>query len=73
MIWDVIVAQSPALLIAIPLIFAFFCPFIGKISNTVRNIWVAVGMALTSAVALILAWDVYAFGTRITCSGTGGK
>ncbi len=69
MIWDVIVAQSPALLIAIPLIFAFFCPFIGKISNTVRNIWVAVGMALTSAVALILAWDVYAFGTRIYVFG----
>jgi multicomponent Na+:H+ antiporter subunit D len=64
-----IVENAPVLIIAVPLLAAFLCPFIGRISPLVRNIWVTAAMAITSAIAFILAYDVYAFGTRIYVFG----
>ncbi|HUU74743.1 MAG TPA: proton-conducting transporter membrane subunit [Methanoregulaceae archaeon] len=69
MIWDAIVANAPALLVMIPLIAAFACPFIGRISPAVRNTWVVGAMALTTAMALLLAWDVYTGGTVVYTFG----
>jgi hypothetical protein len=56
---DFIITNAPALLVAIPLLAAFLCPFIGKISSTARNIWVMGSMLVTAAVAFILAYQVF--------------
>jgi len=64
-----IVENSPALMIIVPLVAAFLSPFIGRISSTVRSIWVGGAMAVTSAIALILALDVYSAGTRLYVFG----
>jgi multicomponent Na+:H+ antiporter subunit D len=69
MIPGFITENSPALLIMVPLIAAFLCPFIGKVSSAVRNIWAVGAMALTSAIAFILAFDVYSAGTRVYVFG----
>ncbi len=69
MITAFITQNSPALLIMVPLIGAFLCPFIGKISAAVRNIWAVGAMALTSAIAFLLAFDVYSAGTRVYVFG----
>jgi len=59
---DFLFTNAPALLVAIPLFAAFLCPVIGKISSTVRNIWVMGMMLITAAVAFILAYRVFATG-----------
>jgi len=69
MITDAIIANSPALLVMIPLIAAFACPFIGRISPAVRNIWVVGAMVLTAAMALLLAGEVLSGGTVVYTFG----
>lgn len=69
MITDAIIANSPALLVMIPLIAAFACPFIGRISPAVRNIWVVGAMVLTAAMALLLAGEVFSSGTVVYTFG----
>ncbi|HOT02665.1 MAG TPA: proton-conducting transporter membrane subunit [Methanolinea sp.] len=64
-----IVTHSPALMIIAPLVGAFLSPFICRISSTVRSIWVGGAMAVTSAIALILALNVYSAGTRLYVFG----
>jgi len=59
---DFIVTNAPALLVAIPLFAAFLCPVIGKTSSTARNLWVMGMMLVTAAIALILAYRVFATG-----------
>ena len=59
---DFIITNAPALLVAIPLFAAFLCPVMGKISSTVRNLWVMGMMLVTAAVAFILAYRVFATG-----------
>ncbi len=59
---DFLFTNAPALLVAIPLFAAFLCPVIGKISSTVRNLWVMGMMLVTAAVAFILAYRVLATG-----------
>jgi multicomponent Na+:H+ antiporter subunit D len=66
---DFIVANAPALLVAIPLFAAFLCPVMGKISTTARNIWVMGMMLVTAAVAFILAYQVFATGTIVYVFG----
>lgn len=69
MIPSYLIEHSPALMIIVPLVAAFITPFVGRISNGIRSLWVAGAMALTSAVTLILAFDVYAAGTRVYVFG----
>jgi multicomponent Na+:H+ antiporter subunit D len=66
---DFIITNAPALLVAIPLVAAFLCPLIGKISPTVRNIWVMGMMLFTAAVAFILAHQVFTTGPVIYVFG----
>ncbi len=66
---DFIITNAPALLVAIPLVAAFLCPLIGRISPTVRNLWVMGMMLFTAAVAFILAYQVFTTGTVIYVFG----
>lgn len=69
MIPSYLIEHSPALMIIVPLIAAFITPFMGRISDGIRSLWVAGAMALTSVVTLILAFDVYGAGTRVYVFG----
>ncbi|MCX6693178.1 MAG: proton-conducting transporter membrane subunit [Methanomicrobiales archaeon] len=62
MISDFIWANSPILLVAIPLIGAFICPLIGKVSTDVRRAWVMGIVTLTTAIAAIVVYRVYTEG-----------
>ena len=66
---EFIVANAPALIVAIPLLAAFACPFIGRISTPARNLWVMGAMLLTAVVAFILAYTVFTNGTVIYVFG----
>jgi multicomponent Na+:H+ antiporter subunit D len=66
---DFIVTNAPALIVAIPLLGAFLCPVIGRISTTARNAWVMGAMLLTAAVAFVLAFTVFTSGTVIYVFG----
>lgn len=61
--------NSPALMIIVPLVAAFVTPFMGRISSGLRAFWVSSAMAVTSALTLILAFDVYSSGTRLYAFG----
>ncbi|HNS83314.1 MAG TPA: proton-conducting transporter membrane subunit, partial [Methanolinea sp.] len=69
MIPSFIVENSPALMVIVPLVAAFITPFIGRISSGIRSLWVGGAMAVTSAITLILAFDVYSAGTRLYVFG----
>ncbi|HZD44026.1 MAG TPA: proton-conducting transporter membrane subunit, partial [Methanomicrobiales archaeon] len=69
MIADFIAQNSPVFMIIIPLLSAFALPFVGRISTLVRDLWVVVTMAVTSAMAGILAYTVYTTGTVIYVFG----
>ena len=58
-----VMRHLPALLIATPLFAAFLMPLIGGAGRTVRSAWVFLGAALTAAVGLALAWQVFTTGT----------
>jgi multicomponent Na+:H+ antiporter subunit D len=66
---EFVVTNAPALIVAIPLLAAFACPFIGRISTPARNVWVMGGMLLTAVVAFILAYTVFTNGTVIYVFG----
>jgi multicomponent Na+:H+ antiporter subunit D len=66
---EFIVTNAPALIVAIPLLAAFTCPFVGRISTPARNAWVLGAMLLTAAVAFILAFTVFTSGTVIYVFG----
>lgn len=69
MIPDFIWTHAPALLVAIPLLGAFLCPIIGKISPRARNVWVGGIMLVTAIVAFILAYRVFSDGTVLYTFG----
>jgi multicomponent Na+:H+ antiporter subunit D len=73
MIPGFIVANAPALLVSVPLLGAFLCPLIGKVSSAIRNLWVMVIMLTTAAIAFILAFRVYAEGTVIYVFGAAAS
>ncbi len=66
---DFIIQNAPALLIAVPMLAAFATPLIGRFSGVARNIWVIAAMTLTSAIGLLLAYDVFTAGTVIYTFG----
>jgi len=66
---EFIVINAPALIVAIPLLAAFACPFIGRISTPARNVWVLGAMLLTAVIAFVLAYTVFTSGTVIYVFG----
>ncbi len=70
MIPDIIMHNLPAFLIAVPMFAAFATPLIGRLGNErVRDAWVLLAMALTAAVAVLLAAQVYSAGTLVYTFG----
>jgi multicomponent Na+:H+ antiporter subunit D len=66
---DVLIEQSPALIIAIPLLGAFLMPLVSRINSTVRNIFGLLVLCLTGFFVGILASDVFANGPRLYIFG----
>lgn len=53
-----ILDHAPALIIAIPLLFAFATPLISKVNKILRNIWVILGVLLAAALTYIMSYEV---------------
>jgi len=63
-ILEIIIEQSPPLIIAIPLLGAFLTPLISRLSGKARNVFVGIVIALTGFLIALLASDVFANGPR---------
>ncbi|MCX6665906.1 MAG: NADH:ubiquinone oxidoreductase, partial [Euryarchaeota archaeon] len=66
---DVLIEQSPVLIIAIPLLGAFLMPLVNRINSTVRNIFGLLVLCLTGFFVGMLASDVLANGPRLYIFG----
>ncbi len=69
MMWDFLMHNSPALIIAVPLFAAFFTPVIGRFSKKAMYAWVVGAMIFTEFLVLILLYTVYTYGTQIYVFG----
>ena len=58
--YDFLLQNSPALIVAIPLLGAFLTPLVGKINDAIRNIFVIIILLITTSFVFILAQDVFA-------------
>jgi multicomponent Na+:H+ antiporter subunit D len=64
--YDSLINNSPGLIIAIPLLFAFFTPLIDKfLGKTVRNIWAVSGVVLSGILTYMMGWEVLSSGEAI--------
>jgi len=61
---DYLVLNSPALVVAIPLLGAFLTPLVGMINGKLRNLFVIFITLLTGFFAVLLANDVFTNGIR---------
>lgn len=59
---DAVLAHSPALIVAVPLIGAFLTPLVSRLNDKLRNIFVILVLALTGLLVLLLASDVFTNG-----------
>ncbi len=66
---DSLLQQSPALIIAIPLLSAFFMPLVSRVHAKLRNIFAVVMLGITGCFVGLLATDVLANGPRIYVFG----
>ena len=66
---EFVLTNAPALLVIVPLLGAFLCPLIGKISARARTIWVTGIMLIAALIAFILAYQVFSGGTVIYTFG----
>jgi multicomponent Na+:H+ antiporter subunit D len=64
-----LIAQSPILIIAIPLAAAFLTPLIGMVSKKARNALVIVSLAFLVFLVFVLARDVAINGIRVYTLG----
>ncbi|AGB05026.1 formate hydrogenlyase subunit 3/multisubunit Na+/H+ antiporter, MnhD subunit [Aciduliprofundum sp. MAR08-339] len=69
MIWDAVVQNSPALIIAVPMLAAFITPVISRFSARLRNVWVLSALIFTEILVLLLLYQVYNFGTQVYVFG----
>ncbi|MGV8128466.1 MAG: proton-conducting transporter membrane subunit [Methanolinea sp.] len=69
MIPSFIWTNAPALVVAIPLLGAFLCPLIGKLSSKTRSVWVGGIMLIAAIMAFILAYRVFTEGTVLYTFG----
>ncbi len=66
---DILLQQSPALIIAIPLFAAFLMPLVSRVHSKLRNIFAVIMLGLTGCFIGLLATDVFANGPRIYIFG----
>ncbi len=69
MIWDFILHNSPALVIAVPLLSAFVMPLIGRYSKKTMYACLIGALILTEALVIILIYNVYTYGTQVYVMG----
>jgi multicomponent Na+:H+ antiporter subunit D len=67
---DLLIQQSPALIIAIPLMGAFLLPLVSRINAKLRNIFALCMVGLTACFVGLLASDVLQHGPRIYIFGS---
>jgi len=53
-----LIDNLPAVIVAIPLLFAFATPLIGKLSVKLSRLWALLGVVVTTALMYILGWEV---------------
>ncbi|MFO8051723.1 MAG: proton-conducting transporter membrane subunit [Thermoplasmatota archaeon] len=63
-IYNWLIENSPALIIAIPLLFAFATPLISKINKRFRNVWALLGVLLSAALTYVMSFEVLKEGGR---------
>jgi len=56
--YDTFINNSPALIVAIPLLFAFATPLISKLGGKLRNTWALLGVLVPSLIMFVLAFEV---------------
>ena len=54
--------HAPALMVAIPLLFAFATPLWGKLNKTLMKGWALFGVVLTTVMVYLLGWDILSQG-----------
>jgi len=54
--------HAPALMVAIPLLFAFATPLWGKLNKTLTKGWALLGVALATVLMYLLGWDILSEG-----------
>jgi multicomponent Na+:H+ antiporter subunit D len=57
--YDSLINNAAAIIIAIPLLFAFATPLVGKINKKLRNGWAFLAVFLSGALMYVLAWEVF--------------
>lgn len=69
MIWEWLINNSPALIIAIPLFASFVATLIGRYSKKVLYLWIVITLILTEVLVIILMYNVYNYGTQVYVMG----
>ena len=57
-----LIEQAPAMVVAIPLLFAFATPLLFKLSAKFGKFWALLGVLATTVLMYVLAWDVLSEG-----------
>ena len=60
--FETIMNHAPALIVAIPLLGAFFTPIISRINDKLRNVFVICILGITALLVFLLASEVFASG-----------
>ena len=63
--------HGAALLVALPLLFAFLIPITAKLSEKLSKLVVFIGLALITLTAAIVSFDVFSTGTKLYVMGAG--
>lgn len=66
---DLLIQQSPPLVIAVPLFAAFLLPLVSRVTEKGRNIFALAMLGLTGFFIALLASDILAHGPRIYIFG----
>jgi multicomponent Na+:H+ antiporter subunit D len=69
--FELLTLHSPALIVAVPLLAAFFTPLISRINDKIRNLFVLIMLCLTGFLIIILGYDVQTNGIRTYVFGGG--
>ena len=61
--------HSAALLVALPLLFAFLTPLTAKLNAKLSKLVIFIGLALITLTAAIVSFDVFSTGTKLYVMG----
>ncbi len=64
--YDHLIEQAPAMVVAIPLLFAFATPLWFKLSVKFGKLWALLGVLATTVLMYILAWEILSEGGEVT-------